>query len=117
MEEVKEATTAQLKNKSRGIDGIPAKFYQTFQYVTEWLFEILQELNEQKQLTETMSTSIVTILYKKVDRRMIGNYRLMSLANTDYKILAKIITERIKSSTKKNNWNGTTRLHTRGRYN
>ena len=39
----------------------------------EWLFEILQELNEQKQPTETMRTSIVKILYKKGDRRMIGN--------------------------------------------
>ena len=100
MEEVKEATTALLKNKSPGIDGIPAEFYQTFEYVTEWLFEILQELNEQKQLTETMCTSIVKILYKKGDRRIIGNYRSLSLACTYYKILSKIITERIKPALK-----------------
>ena len=65
MEEVKEATKALLTNKSPGIDGIPTKFYQTFEYVTEWLFGILQELNEQKQQTETMRTSIVKIIYKK----------------------------------------------------
>ena len=59
MEEVKEATKALLKNKSPEIDGIPAEFYQSFEYVTEWLFKILQEPNEQKQLTETMRTSIV----------------------------------------------------------
>ena len=74
MKEVKEGTKALFKNKSPEIDGIPAEFYQTFEYVTEWLFEILQELNEQKQLTETMRTSILKILYKKGDRRMIGNY-------------------------------------------
>ena len=83
MEEVKEATKALFKNKSLGIDGIPTEFYQTFDYVTEWLFEILQELNEQKQLTETIHTAIVKIIYKKGDRRMIGNYRLLSLACTD----------------------------------
>ena len=44
IKEVKEATKALLKNKSPGIDGIPAKFYQTFDYVTEWLFGILQKL-------------------------------------------------------------------------
>ena len=35
MEGVKESNKALLKNKSPGIDGIPAKFYQTFGYVTE----------------------------------------------------------------------------------
>ena len=35
MKEVKEATKALLKNKSPGIDSIPAEFYQTFEYVTE----------------------------------------------------------------------------------
>ena len=80
---MKEATKALLKNKSPGIDGIHAKFYQIFEYVTEWLFEIIQELNEQKQLTETMRISIVKILYKKGDRRMIGNYRPLLLACTD----------------------------------
>ena len=52
MEEAKEATKALLKYKPPGIDGIPAKIYQTFEYVTEWIFKILQELNEEKQLTE-----------------------------------------------------------------
>ena len=47
-----------------------------------------------------MRKSIVKILYKKGDRRMIGNYRLLSLACTDYKILVKIITERIKPALK-----------------
>ena len=42
-----------------------------------------------------MRRSIVKIIYIKGDRRMIGNYRPLSLACTDYKILAKIITERI----------------------
>ena len=62
--------------------------------------EILQELNEQKQPTETIRTSIVKILYKKEDRRIIGNYRPLSLACTDYKILAKTITEIIKPELK-----------------
>ena len=36
------------------------------------------------------------MLYKKLDRRMNGSYRWLSLACTDYKIIAKTITERIK---------------------
>lgn len=43
-----------------------------------------------------MRTSVVKILFKKGDRKLIGNYIPVSLACTDYKILAKVITERIK---------------------
>ena len=43
-----------------------------------------------------MTTSIVKLLFKKGDRRKIGNYRPLSLSCIDYKILAKVITERIK---------------------
>ena len=44
-----------------------------------------------------MGTLIVKLLFKKGDRRQIGNYRPISLAYTDYKILAKVITEKLKS--------------------
>jgi len=43
-----------------------------------------------------MTTSIVKLPFKKGDRRQIGNYRSLSLACTDYKIPAKVITERLK---------------------
>ena len=43
-----------------------------------------------------MCTSVVKLLFKKGDRRLIGNYRPLSIAYTDYKILAKVITERLK---------------------
>ena len=94
--EVKEATKALLKDKSPGIDGIPAEFYQEFEYITEWLYDILIETEKNKLLTKTMRTSVVKLLFKKGDRTQIGNYRPLSLANTDYKIFAKVITERMK---------------------
>ena len=47
-----------------------------------------------------MRTSVVKLLFKKGDRKQIGNYRPLSLANSDYKIFAKAITERIKKTLK-----------------
>ena len=96
MEEIKEATKSLMTEKSPGIDGIPAEFYKEFMYVTEWLHEIIATAGEEGRLTETMRTSVVKILYKKGDRKSIGNYRPLSLAFTDYKIFTKAITERIK---------------------
>ena len=43
-----------------------------------------------------MTTSTVKLLFKKGYRRQIGNYRPLSIACTDYKMSAKVITERIK---------------------
>ena len=43
-----------------------------------------------------MVTSIVKLLFKKDDRRLIGNYRPLSLAFTNHNFLAKLITERLK---------------------
>merc|ERR1740130_708292 len=43
-----------------------------------------------------MRTSIVKLLFKKNDRKRIGNCRPISLLCSDYKILAKIVTERMK---------------------
>lgn len=96
VEEIKEATKSLMTEKSPGIDGIPAEFYKEFEYVTEWLHEILVTAGNEGELTETMRTSVVKILFKKGDRKNIGNYRPISLACTDYKIFAKVITERIK---------------------
>ena len=84
------------KNKSPGLDEIPAEFYQTFKFVLEWLFEIIEELCNKKKLIETITMSTVKLRFKKGDRRQFGNYRPLSLACTYYKILAKVITERIK---------------------
>ena len=47
-------------------------------------------------MTSTMNTSIVKLLFKNGDRRNIGNYRPLSLACTDYKIIAKMTSKRIK---------------------
>ena len=48
LEEVKGAMHALHKNKSQGIDGIPAEFYQAFDYATEWLYKILLEASTDK---------------------------------------------------------------------
>jgi hypothetical protein len=96
MKEMKKTTKMMRKGKSTGIDGIPAEFYQKFEFVTEWLFELFKEMIERGEMTDTMKMSIVKILFKKHDKKRIENYRPISLLTADYKILAKILTERLK---------------------
>jgi hypothetical protein len=43
-----------------------------------------------------MRTSIITLIYKKEDRKLLKNYRPISLLCADYKIIAKVMAERMK---------------------
>ena len=95
-DEIENIIKKMYKHKAAGIDGIPAEFYQKFDFITDWLYGVFQEIIKRGEMTKTMKTAIVKILFKKKDRRRIENYRPLSLLCADYKILAKIMTERIK---------------------
>ena len=47
-------------------------------------------------MTTTMKLAVVKILYKKGDRNRMSNYRPISLLCADYKLLAKIVTNRMR---------------------
>ena len=79
IEEMKKTTKMMRKGKATGIDGIPAEFYQRFEFLTEWLYELFGEMIERREMTETMKMSIVKILFKKADKKRIENYRPISL--------------------------------------
>lgn len=77
------------KNKSPGIDGLPVEFYQTFwDLIGDLLVDTYNEAYEKEQLALTQRTSILSLIFKKGDRLFLKNYRPISLATTDYKILA-----------------------------
>ena len=50
---MKKTTKMMRKGKATGIDGIPAEFYQRFEFVTEWLYELFGEMIERREMTET----------------------------------------------------------------
>lgn len=96
VEEVRETKKKMNKHKSPGLDGIPAEFYQHFDFLDEWLVEVFKEIVNKEEMTISMRKAVVKLLFKKKDRKKMENYRPLSLLCTDYKLLAKIITERMK---------------------
>lgn len=90
----------QLNNdKSPGGDGITAEFYKTFEIkLTPILCELYNNILLKNELTETMKTGIITLIYKnKGNIDDLKNWRPITLLNIDYKILTKILTNRIKN--------------------
>ena len=86
------------KGKSPGTDGITIEFYEKFwDLLKPLLLESYQNSYKLNNLTVTQRQSVITLIDKKqADRTKLENWRPISLLNTDYKILSKVIAERIK---------------------
>lgn len=85
--------------KSPGIDGIPVEFYKTFYDILE--NDLLQIFNNilltEKETTKTMQQAIITLTPKKGDLKQLKYWKPISLLCDDYKVLTKILANRIKT--------------------
>ena len=102
----KDVTLAELKkvvfscnhHKTAGYDGLPYEFYQTFwpELGPDLVRVLNTALNTERALPFSHTRSILTLLYKTGDRRLLQNWRPISLLCCDYKILTKLLAGRLK---------------------
>ena len=85
-------------NKSPEIDGIPIEFYKEFlAHIENDLLQLYQNiLQNEKETTKTMKQAIITLIPKKGDLQNLRYWRPISLLCIDYKILTKILANRLK---------------------
>ena len=97
MTEIVSALKKMPNGKSPGSDGLPAEFYKIF-----WgdlghdYFEVVSSGLEDGELSYTQYLAVISLLYKKGPREDIRNWRPISLLNIDYKIISKVLAERLK---------------------
>lgn len=86
------------KNKSPGSDGITPEFYLHFwDQLHNLFYESIMLSLEQGFLTDEQKTGVVTLIPKKgQDRLQLGNWRPITLLNTDFKIFSKALAEKIQ---------------------
>ncbi|GBG73502.1 hypothetical protein CBR_g16845 [Chara braunii] len=96
MEELWSAVKAMAKGKSPGSDGLPVEFYlATWEHVGPILLRLFNRILEGGTLTEDMKFGVITLLYKKGDKRNVRNWRPISRLTVSYKILAKLLARRL----------------------
>ena len=85
------------QNKSPGDDGTVSEFDNRYWYLIK---EELTKVTKYTFLSNTLALSqyraMLTLLYKKGESEDISNWRPISLLNSDYKIITKILAERLK---------------------
>jgi hypothetical protein len=89
-------------NKRPGKDGLPYEFYQTFWDLLRDPLEaaaqaVFQDTTSAVPLPATMREGVITLLFKggDKDRRDPAMYRPITLLNTDYKLVAKVVAQRM----------------------
>ena len=84
-------------NKAPGLDGIPIEFYKTFWHlIGNLIVEVFNEAHTEGELSYSQRTSVLAVIFKKGDRLLLKNYRPISLATADYKLLAFVLASRIQ---------------------
>jgi exonuclease III len=96
--EVGQALKELQNGKSPGSDGLTPDFYKFFwPQIKEFVYNSLMQAAENKQLSIDQRRGIINLIPKKdKDPRLIKNWRPISLLNTDYKIITKLLATRIK---------------------
>ena len=97
--EIKLATENMENDKSPGIDGIPVEFYKEFyQIVKKDLQKIFNNVLFTLETTPTTwNQTIITLIPKQTENLdSLKYWRPISLLCTDYKILTKILANRLK---------------------
>ncbi|GBG71927.1 hypothetical protein CBR_g10863 [Chara braunii] len=90
------AVKAMTKGNSPDSDGLPIKFYiATWDHVGPILLNLYNGILDGGTLTNDMKYGVITLLYKKGDKRNLRNWRPISRLNASYKILAQVLASRL----------------------
>ena len=85
------------ENKTPGLDGLPVELYEEhWDIIGDDLLTIFKTALENGRLPLSQRRAIIIIIPKTINPNSINDYRPISLLCVDYKILSKVLAERLK---------------------
>jgi len=97
LEELKTAISQGKPNKAPGVDGIGLEFHRIgWNIVQTELLQIMNSMYSKEPLMTHKVRGLMMCIPKKPNHTRIAHYRPLTLLNSDYKILARVIANRLK---------------------
>ncbi|TWW77693.1 Transposon TX1 uncharacterized 149 kDa protein ORF 2 [Takifugu flavidus] len=98
LDELTAAVGQMASGRAPGLDGLPADFYKRFwRCLGADLWEVLQECTHTGRLPTSCQTAVLSLIPKKGDLALLKNWRPVALLCTDYKLLSKVLANRLKN--------------------
>ena len=98
--ELLSAIKTSKRGSAPGLDGLPNEIYAFFWHdIRDPLMECINFSYEKGELSSTQKEGVISLIHKGkgLDRGVISNWRPISLTNSDYKLIAKILAMRLNS--------------------
>ena len=97
VKEVKEAAFSMHQDKSPGPDDLNPAFYQTFwDVVGPDVVSVCEKFWHTRALSEGLNATYIVLIPKKDAPHTMGDFRPISLCNVLYKIITKVLANRLK---------------------
>ena len=97
LQELTAAVNNMASGKSPGLDGLPADFFKHFWHLLgQDLLDVFNECFTSGTLPPSCRRAVISLLPKKGDLTLLKNWRPVALLCTDYKILSKVLANRLK---------------------
>ena len=97
-EEIMKAIDELRSDAAPGLDGITSDFYKKHKLlmtqILEWLWN---ECSSVGKMPDSTRCGLISLIYKKNDPSLLSNWRPIILSNTDYKIFALIVKNRLSN--------------------
>lgn len=97
-QELMDAVKQMKTGRAPGIDGLSIDFYKSmWNIIGNDFYEVIQECFKEKSLPTSCQRAVLTLLPKKGDLSDLKNWRPVSVLTTDYKLMAKVLANRLKT--------------------
>ncbi|GJW58496.1 RNA-directed DNA polymerase, eukaryota, reverse transcriptase zinc-binding domain protein [Tanacetum coccineum] len=97
--EIKEALFDICDNKAPGLDGYSAKFFKyAWSVIKNEVCDVVKEFFRTGKMLGEINATLITLVPKSKTPEKLSDYRPIACCNTIYKVISKILTNRIKSA-------------------